>query len=281
MAAGRFAEACPKLAESFQLEPAGGTLLNLALCHKQEGKTATAWTEFQRAAAMARRDQRPDREEAATKEAAELEPRLSRLELVVPEAARVDGLQILLDGTAVPAQAWGIATPVDPGKRRIVVKAPGHRSVDTTVDVAAAASARYEVPRLAPSASSAAPAKPATPTGPTRDAATDTGSTQRTLAWIAGGLGVAGLAVGTVTGIMVLGKQSDADDICDVEACRRDQTEAVDLNEQAHDLATVSNIGFGVGILGIGVATVLLLTAPKRAAALDVRSEERRVGEGG
>ena len=91
-------EACPKLAESQRLDPQGGTLLNLAVCHALQGLTASAWVEFQEALALAKEAKRRDRIHLAEREIVKLEPRLSRLTIQVPETARVEEI-VLSSGT--------------------------------------------------------------------------------------------------------------------------------------------------------------------------------------
>src|SRR6266851_3314192 len=76
---GHVSEGCRKLEESQRLDPGGGTLLNVALCHEKEGRTATAWAEFTEALGIARKDDRPQRIELAQSHIAVLEPTLSRL----------------------------------------------------------------------------------------------------------------------------------------------------------------------------------------------------------
>src|ERR1700681_1794781 len=47
MAKKNFNQACAKFQESNRLDPAVGTLFNLANCEEQRGRLATAWTLFQ------------------------------------------------------------------------------------------------------------------------------------------------------------------------------------------------------------------------------------------
>jgi len=135
MDAGRYGEACPKLAESQRLDPAGGTLLNLALCHEEEGRLATAWADFKEALGAARRAGRPDREQAARAHIAALEPRLARLTLEVRHPD--PGLVVKIDGALVGGAAWNTATPVDPGWHEVIAAAPEKKPCSQRVEIQA------------------------------------------------------------------------------------------------------------------------------------------------
>ncbi|MFL5304489.1 MAG: hypothetical protein ACJ8F1_04720 [Polyangia bacterium] len=150
MADGRIPEACPKLEESQRLVPAGGTILNLALCHEQDGRLARAWSEFNEALVVAKRDGRHDRELEAASHVSALEPRLSRLTIVVPPATRVEGLVVERDGHELGGGAWSTPIPVDGGEHVIRATALGREPFTTTVVIGKEADARtIEIPVLA------------------------------------------------------------------------------------------------------------------------------------
>jgi hypothetical protein len=254
MARGRYAAACPKLAESQRLDPGGGTLLNLALCHEKQGLTASAWSEFKEALGVARRDRRADRIRLAEKHIGLLEPRLARLTVVVPEAARLRGLRIARDGVRLRSALWGTALPVDPGDHVVVASAPGHDDKKLTVTVRAAG-ARHEVviPALAPAA----------PSGQGNDE-------QRVAGFAVGGVGIVAMIVGAVFGGLAIAKDGEADEICadplrcgcQGETCRGPEAQrAAELSDEARLDAKLAN-GFLFGGLGCAaLGAVLVLTA--------------------
>jgi len=149
-AAGQLREACLKFEESERLDPGGGTLLNLALCHEQEGRLARSWSEFKQAESVARADGRADREAEAAKHVQALEPRLSRLTIVVPVATQVEGLIIERDGREVGRGAWSTAIPIDGGEHSVRATALGREPFSTTFIAQAESDVRtIEIPVLA------------------------------------------------------------------------------------------------------------------------------------
>jgi hypothetical protein len=135
MQAQRFAEACPKLAESQRLDPGTGTLLNLGVCHEREGKLASAWAEYNDVLTLAQRDGREDRVAYAKERIAAVEPRLSRLKIELSPGSDVPTLEVKLDGHVVGRPTLGVALPVDPGVHRVAASASGKRPWETSVTI--------------------------------------------------------------------------------------------------------------------------------------------------
>jgi hypothetical protein len=272
MSEGRYTEACAKLAESERLEPAGGTLLNLAFCHEKEGKVATAWREFADVAEVSRAS-RPDRVKIAEQHRRALEPKLARLTLRVPVDARVDGLAIAIDGVARVQETWATAEPIDPGEHRVRASAGGHRSWETSIAIAEAEQRTVDVPALDVDAPIAAPAAPIVIAPPTPSRAPSVlapvapvvrRSPPPVAAYVVTGAGVVALGVGAYFGIRAMQQSSDANRDCGTTDCRT--STGVTLNDDAQRSARWADIAIGAGLVGVGVGVVWLLSAPSTEA---------------
>ena len=119
-------EACPLFEESEKLDPQMGTLLNLAICHENIGRVASAWGEFRAVEQMAQVAGRDDRVKLAHERAAKLEPRLPRLKIVSVPENKIPGLVVKVGGEEKAESLWsGVA--VDPGTITIETSAPGKK----------------------------------------------------------------------------------------------------------------------------------------------------------
>ncbi|WP_437730328.1 hypothetical protein [Sorangium sp. So ce1335] len=278
MAAGKYAEACPKFAESHGIDPGIGTLFNLSDCHERTGRTATAWIGFRDVAAASLSAGQLERERVARARAAALEPRLSRLQIVVPPEAAIPGLELTRDGVPVGRALWGTAVPLDPGEHRVAAAAPGYRPWETKVELGKPGVVSVTVPALerAP-ASSAAPGTSSAPkasvTPPVHPPAADApapqgGSVRRPIGMVGVGLGVVGLGVGTALGFMAKSTFDKATEggHCNAAGECVDQ-EGLDLRD---DAVAKGNIGTAVFIAGAVLAAggaILWITAPSAPPA--------------
>lgn len=257
----QFEKACQKFEASQQLDPALGTMLRLADCYDRAGKTASAWAMFQDVRSLAERRSETERQQIAIERIADLEKRLSKLALDIdPKNAGLE-LTVRLNGAQIPKASWDTPLPVDPGKQPIEVSAPGYAPFSSSVEVQRGPSSqKFNVPALAPlpTASEKLEHEPQPrPAEPSRS-----GTTQRTLAYVAGGVGLLGLGAGTYFGLHARSLNESSLDHCrptDATACT---SEGDSERYRARSAASISTVTFIAGGALLTTGLVLLLTAP-------------------
>ena len=255
--AGDCARAVPLFRRSQEMFSARGTLLNLADCEIKLGKVASAWKHLKELIAqLAPGDPRLA---VAQEKMTALEPRVPRLVIEAPSGAAMAPTVILIDGDPLPAGSIGAELPVDPGDHVLAVTWPGSKIEETRVSLAEGA---RQVVRLAPSASQPRVAPVAKPTAPPLPAADSQSppSYRRPLGFVVGGIGIAAIGVGAVTGILAIGTKSDLETECpDPLACT---PAGRDLASKGAALTTTSTVAFAMGLVGLGGGLVLVLTSP-------------------
>jgi hypothetical protein len=247
--AGKNAAACAKFEASFALGPATSTMLNIARCHEQDGKLATAWADYNRALSLngdtPGAERRRELEALAQKGLHALEPRLPRLRVAL--TAPPPGVEVRSDDNVLPAAALGEALPVDPGPHQVRVSAPGYREETRSVTLEEGKTAVVEI-ALQRSADE-----------PGRGWARPAGIALTTA-------GAVGLGIGAVTGVLSLNKVSavKSESMC-TSGSPCSTTDASGLGS-AKTLGNVSTATFVAGGV-LAAAGVVLLVLPSGGGA--------------
>ncbi|HEY3495240.1 MAG TPA: PEGA domain-containing protein [Polyangiaceae bacterium] len=197
----------------------------------------------------------------AGKEVGAVERRLAWLIL------RVEGPsdpRVTIDGVALPNASLGARRAIDPGRHTIRVTADGYVSSGRAVTLSEAQEQEISIKLEAPPEVQLEE----TPV-PKQEAAPAEGKRSQAPMWLAFGVGAAGIAVGTVTGIIALNKNSDLAGKCPDRECSEEYDAEV---SSYYAFGTTSGIAFGVGVAGVATGIVLLVTGnksekPKPAAA--------------
>lgn len=255
MEAGRYSEACDKLAESYRLDAAAGTLLNLGVCHQRVGKIASAWGEFREALADARKANRPDREKVASDAIASLEPDLPYLTITVPDAVkRIPGLVISRNGVPLNAAAWNTELPVDPGKVDIQETAPAYKPKTLALQIESKEHKTITAEGLV-----LAPIERPPPPFWT---------SKREVGVGVFAAGVVATGVASFFGVQAINDKKNSDAACPTDAAgvTRCTQSGVDSMSSANTAAWISDIGFGLGGAAILVGAYLLVTGGEQEA---------------
>jgi hypothetical protein len=184
------------------------------------------------------------------------------------EDAQASEVTLEIDGISASSALIGEARPMNPGSHRIVARRGSDR-VDVRIDVAEGeqktAILRFRKAAAVPAPEPQLPAPVVQPGAPAAKKEGDqagAGSPRRTLAWLTIGAGAAGVALGGVTGAVVLGKRRALQDNehCSDTACGPSQQSKVD---SYNSLRTVSGVALIAGGVIGATGVVLLLTAPR------------------
>jgi len=269
--AGKCPEAIEKLTRAEALHHAPTILGRLGECQVNVGEVVTGTENLN----MVVREVLPatapkvfrDAQERAQKVLTAATPKIAYLLIhVTPADAKAS---VAVAGKSVPAALLGAERPTDPGTHQVTATAEGFKPASTSVTLADGA--HQEITLVLERDPNAIAALPATTTAAVATTGNDTSTADPSAkkskmpAFIAFGIGGAGLLTGAITGGLAMSKASD----CPNKVCESQS----DL-DSAKSMATVSTIGFSVGIAGVAVGTILLLTG-NHSSEKATRTEER------
>lgn len=273
--AGKYDTACPALAESQRLDPRPGTLFALADCQDRAGKIASAATlydDYLLATDQLKPMQRlrhGKRIDAAKARRAELAPQIPELTLVSPPSMPA-GVRVTRDGADVSPADLGVALPLDPGEHVITFRLDDGPVVEERISLAAGEKTTLEIDLRRAEKKPERPAIASAPRGGFAQAPQSEEkssgrpgeaklSGRRVGALVAGSVGVAGLALGGVTGLMTLAKKPTIEEHCRGKVCDAEGKAAADATRLP---GLLSSIGFGIGVAGAVAGLVLWSTEP-------------------
>lgn len=269
MEAKQYETACPALKKAYRQDPKPSTLWSLAQCEDRWGHITTAALHyddyldaFEHLSPTEQRDER-ERERKASSRRQALEPQLPRvlfkLKSSAPPGTRVSRIP---QGGGDPVEvAVDVQLPIDPGRHFVITEAPGRPRLDKTFDIKKGERKVVELDVAPPAggmkqAQYGEPLRPVPALLPPLDPPMPA---RRVAAYAIGGVGIASVIAGVVTGALVLGQKGTIESNCRQNKCNPEGENAADL---AAISGIVSTVTFSVGGAALATSAILFLTEP-------------------
>jgi tetratricopeptide (TPR) repeat protein len=249
----RYEEALAAFRKSYAAVPSPNSRLMIGRSLLRLGRSDLAHEEL--SATMAEATERgskyADARDAAQKELETLASQLAFLAVVVTDAP--PGSLVSVGDRDIPVEQLPEQLPVLPGEITVVASGGGHTASET-VTAAAGQSSTLTLSLAPPSEPEP---EPVAPPAPAPAVELDTASTPlRTWAYVAGGLGVAGLATFGVFGLLNQNKFGELEDACPGNTCPADRQGDIDTGRTYQ---TIANVGLIVGAVGIATGVTLFV----------------------
>jgi hypothetical protein len=240
---GDYLAALEKFRAAYRLFPSPKILLNMATTLRQLGRNVEAAEVYETYLADPGAD--PARVALARRSLVEIDAVLGKITIQVnlPDA------KLHLDGKELTTFKNGDTLRVDPGDHTIVADGGGFPTAVATVHVKQGLALPVAL-RLAPREKQTVFVE-----GP-----------QRTIAWVVGGVGLAGLAAGGVAGALAIAKNNAAASHCGPSSAGKPEvcdSTGFSLGNTAKTSATVSTVALAAGGAALATGVVIYLTVPK------------------
>lgn len=283
--ARRFEEALTAYRASYDIVASPNSRLMVARSLRELGRLEEAYYELEGTVADAESAAEKDEKYAPTARAAreELEALRQRVALIRIELVRPPpGTRLSVGGRRVEPEALKRPLVVAPGPLTIVAEAPGRPKLrrELTLDAGTSSALELDLKPGAPPAR-VEPAPRREPAEPVRRAPSahtgDSGSALRPWAWVAGGVGLVGLASFGVFGALNNSTFGDLESDCPDGHCSPDRGEDIDTGRTYQTLA---NVGLAVGVIGLGTGAALFFASSDGKGETSGASRRAWVGVG-
>jgi hypothetical protein len=274
--AGDYETALALFRRAFTLFPAPTVVLYEARTLEQMGMLIEAVEAYSRTTQMAIVANAPaqfaEAVEAARQEGEALRVRIPTLTLEVRGATAADpNLTVTLNGRLLPTDQLGRPQNLNPGTYRVVGTVGANRRAQGEVTLVPGQNRRVEL-NLAPVTEEVTASTSNVLAAPAVEGDSMSRRDVPALAYVAGGVGIAGITAGVVTGLMANSKYNDAERECGQEHRCAPGTPGPDAVDAFRTWRMVSSVSYGVGAVGIAAGVVLWLTASSDAQAGQVGS---------
>ncbi len=252
--AGKFADALPLFRDVAESTRSPNARLYVGHCLEQIGKIVDAYKVFKlivKEISEHPEDKYGPTREAAMSELAVLSVRVGKV--IISLADFPPDLTVTLDGVRVEEKELGSSIVVSPGDHRIEASASGQSPVRRDVAVEGG---EVKTVTLSFKTSDAERAGPPSTAPPSRTESSAQGSTMRTIGFVTGGVGAAGLGVFAIAGLMAKNTFDKLDTECPSGCSDRAHLDDIDRGKS---LQTTANVGLAVGVLGVGAGAALVI----------------------
>lgn len=264
---GNYSAALGKFQEVAQLKRTPTVVFHIAFCQEKLGQLMAAVGGYRIAANDAAEDPKLAEVARTAQEAlAALEKRIPSVTIKRGKGSELS--KVTLDGVTMGSSTFGKPQQVDPGAHSIEATADGKKPFKEVVQLNEGESKTIEIimkdTKVDPGPE---PTGEPTGTGTATGAATEKPPVSKSVVpYVVMGAGGVSLLASGVFYLMRGSAISDLDSKCKGDIC---PSSAQSIQDRGKTMTLLGNVTLGLGVVGLGVGTVLLLTSkPKESAAL-------------